>query len=490
MNPERKNLNLDAIAGLRFSTASKIFEIIAILIIVMILARLIEPKDFGIMAMCSVFTGISALLIDFGTSDAIIRHKEEKISDSFLSSIFWINNLLGIVIMSIMISVSGLIANLYGYEIIKTIVIILSINIIFSAMESVPTAIIIRNLDFRKILYQKVLILPISGFIGVTMAVNGYGVWSLVAQQIVFVIGGSLFIWYLSKWKPIFSFDVGHIKEIFHFSGYLSLSKFVNYFTKNGDLFLIGKYIGAESLGIYSKGYQFTVQIIKSINGIVIKVFYPSISKIQNDKKKLSEVFASTLQVMLSIYSVIFLIGFMFSEEIVYALLGGQWGSVAPLLPVFLLLALFFGLGSIGSHTLKALGHAKLIFKIIFFNAVLTISAFVIGLQWGIKGVAIGYLFTTFILFLSLLINSMRYLSIRLMGVAIVFFKNIILMLLVFIAVGELLDYSGIQTSLIRLILGMSLILIIVGAYHYTLKTLEFRILKSLIKNKLSEKYQ
>ena len=236
------------------------------LFIAIFMARLLEPKDFGIIAMCSVFTGISALLVDLGTSDAIIRHEADKTNNRFLSSIFWLNLLIGIVTASSIVLMSGWISELYGYEIIQSIVTVLSVNIIFSAMVSVPNSIVIRNLDFKKILYQKVIILPISGFIGITMAMNGYGVWSLVAQQIVYVTGGSLFLWYLSKWMPLISFNIQHIKEIFHFSGYLSLSKFVNYFTKKGDLFLIGKYVGSESLGIYSKGYQLTVQILNDIS--------------------------------------------------------------------------------------------------------------------------------------------------------------------------------------------------------------------------------
>jgi len=421
------NLESNAIVGLRFSAASKIFEIIIILFIAIFMARLLEPKDFGIIAMCSIFTGISALLVDLGTSDAIIRHEADKINNRFLSSIFWLNLLIGIVTASSIVLMSGWISELYGYEIIQSIVTVLSVNIIFSAMVSVPNSIVIRNLDFKKILYQKVIILPISGFIGITMAMNGYGVWSLVAQQIVYVTGGSLFLWYLSKWMPLISFNIQHIKEIFHFSGYLSLSKFVNYFTKKGDLFLIGKYVGSESLGIYSKGYQLTVQIVKSINSVAIKVLYPSISRIKEDKQRLSVIFLSASQVMLSLYSVIFLIGSMYSKEIVYIVLGDKWTAVAPLIPVFLLLSLFLGVSSISAHFLKVLGHAKLHFKIIFFNSILTIILFIVGLQWGIKGVAIGYLFSIFILFLLLSKNCVGYLTIELTDFFLIFFKNIVL---------------------------------------------------------------
>ncbi|MDC0470410.1 lipopolysaccharide biosynthesis protein [Candidatus Pseudothioglobus singularis] len=477
------DLKSDAIIGLRFSAVSKIFEVITFLFIAIVMARLLEPEDFGLIAMCSVFTGISALLVDLGTSDAIIRSDEDIINDGFLSSIFWINFLIGIVVASSIILMSGWISELYGYEIIQTIVTILSVNIIFSAMVNVPTSIVIRNLDFKKIFYQKVLILPISGFIGITMAMNGYGIWSLVTQQIVNVTGGSLFLWYLSKWAPTISFDIQHIKKIFHFSGYLSLSKFVNYSTKKGDLFLIGKYIGAESLGIYSKCYQFTVLTTKSINGIIIKVMYPYISKIKGDKQRLSEIFLSISQVMLTIYSIIFLIGAMYSKEIVYVVLGEKWSAVVPLLPIFLLLGLFFGLGSISSHFLKAFGHAKLVFKIMFFNAILTIFSFIVGLQWGIKGVAIGYLFSVFILFILFSKNCIGYLPLKLTDLFLIFLKNIIVIVLTWLIVDTLVNLFHIETDLMRLMSGTFLILLINSLYHIFLNTIESRIILALMKN-------
>tara|TARA_B110000261_G_scaffold156736_1_gene190981 strand:- start:13 stop:1479 length:1467 start_codon:yes stop_codon:yes gene_type:complete len=484
MQLEKEDLKTKAIIGLKFSSASKIFEIILGLVIAIIMARLLAPKDFGIIAMCSVFTGISALLINLGTSDVIIRQDEDKVTKGFLSSIFWINFLIGVITTIILVLMSGWISRLYGYEIIQPIVTILSVNIIFSAMVNVPTSIIIRNLDFKKILYQKVLILPISGFIGIMMALNGYGIWSLVIQQVVYVIGGSLFLWYLSKWLPAFSFDIQHIKQIFHFSGYLSLSKFVNYFTKKGDLFLIGKYIGNDSLGIYSKCYQFTVQITKSINGIIIKVMYPSISKIKDDSTRLSEVFLVVSQVMLSIYSLIFLIGAMFSSEIVHLILGERWSGMIPLIPIFLLLGLFLGLGSISAHFLKALGHAKLHFKIVFFNSILTITLFIACLQWGIKGVAIGYLFSIFILFILLSKSCIGYLAVKLKDFSLIFLKNTVLIFSTWIIVDAVVDLLQIETGLMRLMSGTFLILIIISLYHIIFNTIELSIIQKIIKKR------
>jgi len=392
---------------------------------------------------------------------------------------------MGVVTTLIIIFISGWISRLYGYEIMQSIVAILSVNTMSSALVNVPNSIIIRNLEFKKILLQKIIILPISGFIGIMMALNGYGIWSLVTQQVIYVTGGSFILWFLSKWFPALSFDVKHIKSIYHFSAYLSLSKLVNYFTKKGDIFLIGKYIGSESLGIYSKCYQFTVQITKSINGVIIKVLYPSISKVKDNKKMLSKVFLSVSQVMLSLYSVIFLIGAMYSKELVYVVLGEKWGGVAPLIPVFLLLGLFLGMGSISSHFLKALGHAKLVFKIVFVSSVFTLISFVIGLQWGIMGVSVGYLFSNIILNFLLFNKCMEYLPIKRVDIATIFLKNIAAFFIIWLTVGMLMTSINIEKEYIRLLSGVSSILFLTMLYNIVFNTLEWKSFQFFIGNKV-----
>ena len=128
------NLKQQIFTGLRYNSAAKILEALFAVSYGVFMARMLGPSVFGILAMASIFTGISALLIDFGTGDAIIRHDEDKTSHKFLSSIFWLNVLIGIFISIIFILLSGFIANFFGHEIIKTIIIISSINIVFSAM--------------------------------------------------------------------------------------------------------------------------------------------------------------------------------------------------------------------------------------------------------------------------------------------------------------------------------------------------------------------
>jgi len=475
------SFNQQVFKGLKYNTLAKVLDAIFAIFYGVFMARILDPSVFGILAMASIFTGISALLIDFGTGDAIIRHKEDLTSNEFLSSIFWLNTFIGLVIALIFVLLSKPISTFFGHEIIKTIIIIYSINIIFSAMSNVPRISIRKKLDFKSIFYHRAIILPISGFIGIILALKGYGIWSIIVQQIIITPLETFLFIYLSKWFPSFSFKRKHIYEIFHFSSYLSATKFLNYFTKKGDLFLIGKFIGDYQLGLYSKGYQLTVRMLKVINGIIIGVLYPSISKVKDNQEKLQSSFLNVSQVIFTIYGFIFLLGILFSKQIVNLVLGEKWSGLIPLIPIFLLLALFFAFSSIGSHYLKAFGETKLLFKVVTFTSVLTIVSFIIGLNWGITGVAIGYLISTIILSMMVIYNSLKILKIALKKYLPIFIKEIVVLIITLISIKFLVHNFFNKSDFIYLLTGVGLALFIQFLYHFLFKTMFYKSLKTVI---------
>ncbi len=477
------NLKQQVFTGLRYNSAAKILDALFAVSYGVFMARILGPSVYGILAMASIFTGISALLIDFGTGDAIIRHDEDKTSHEFLSSIFWLNALIGLFISIIFILLSGFIANIFGHEIIKPIIIINSINIVFSAMTNVPRSIIRKRMDFKSIFLQRAIILPISGVIGIWLAMAGYGIWSLVVQQVIFTTVGSFLFLYYSKWIPRFFIESNYIMEIFHFSSYLSLSKFVNYFTKKGDLFLIGKFLGDFQLGVYSKGYQLTIKMLKVINGIILGVLFPSISKIKNEKNKLKASFLDVSQIMFSIYGFIALLGFLFSKQAVNAILGEKWDRLSLLIPIFLLIALFFALGSTSSHFLKIMGKTKLIFKIFIISSIVTIASFIIGLKWGVIGVAVGYQISSFILFLMLTYSCIIKLEIKIIN----YIKMNIREAILLIVTGFLFNYTisekSVHTEPIIFIISLISVIVIITLYHVYMTSISYKMIKFIVSN-------
>lgn len=475
---EKISLNQQVFTGLRFNTAAKIFEALFTVCYGLVMARMLGPSVFGILAMASVFTGISALLTDFGTGDAIIRHDEEKTDSKFLSSIFWLNTLIGLSVAIIFVLFSGIIAKFFGHNIIQTIIIVNSINIVFSAMTNVPRSLIRKKMDFKSIFYQRVIILPISGVVGVIMVLNGFGIWSIVTQQIIMTTGGTILFLYFSRWIPKFELSHQHIREIFHFSSYLSATKFLNYFTKKGDLFLIGKFLGDYQLGIYSKGYQLTVKMLKTINGIIIGVLFPGISKIKDDKKKLKKSFVDVSQVIFAIYGFIFLLGVLFSKNAVDLILGDKWIDLTPLVPLFLLLSLILSLGSVCSHYIKAIGESKYLFKISIFTTIITILAFIIGINWGMMGVVLGYVMAMLFSNIVLLHIIRRLIEISSIEYYLVLIKELTILILIGFIIYYINLYNKIGSDLTNMIVFGIFALISYLFYQYTSKSALYNFIK------------
>jgi O-antigen/teichoic acid export membrane protein len=382
-------LQKSVISGMRYSGLGTIVQYSFQLIVSIIMARLLAPEIFGLMAMATVFTGINNIFADFGTRDAIIRH--EKVDRDFLSSIFWFNTFISGLFFGVMVILSGSIAEFYGYPIIRQIINLLSLNILFSATSIVPKAILMRDMNFRALFLVALITPPISGGVGIYLAVQGFGIWSLVFQQMIAVLVRSILVWFLVGWSPKILFKLDHIREIFSYSSFLIFTKIANYFTKQGDLFLIGRFLGAAPLGIYSKGYGLLTTPLKMINGTIIPVVFSAISKIQEQVSKLQKAFLSASKNMAIIYLPLLVGSIFLAEPFILLLLGDKWVDVVPLVPIFTLNLLFVAQSSIASHFLKALGETKKLFIMTMVTSVVMIISFIIGLQWGIKGVAINY---------------------------------------------------------------------------------------------------
>ena len=447
------SLRSDIISGTRYSAIANAVRYIFNFIVVIIMARLLAPEIFGLLAMAMVFTSINTLFVDFGTRDAIIRH--EDVDREFLSSLFWFNLSIGVAVFLIMLLASGWIADFYGHPILRKIVRVTSLNILFSAMAIVPRGVLLRNMNFRILFFEALFMTPISGSVGIYLAWRGFGVWSLVVQQMISLIGGNILVWVLVGWFPLLSFDLKHIKQIFSFSSYLSLSKFSNYFTKQGDLFLIGKFLGAGPLGIYSKGYGLLRTPLKLVNGAILPVLFSAISKIQQDSSRLQSFFLKASKNMAMIYFPLWVGSVFLAEPFIMVILGEQWRAVIPLVPIFTTNLLFLALGSISAHYLKALGETKKLFTLVMVSSIVTILSFVLGINWGVKGVAIGYALSTIFQYIILTLPTCRLINLPfykvMLNLKIEFLSAAVMALGIYIAV-TLISLMEIDSFLFELI--------------------------------------
>lgn len=377
--------------GMAFIAAAKYSGIVVSLIVTSILARLLSPADFGVVAISTVFIVFFSLLSDMGIGPAIIQFKQLTKDDfrSIFGFSFWVALMLSVFFFAI----SPLIADFYGQPILVNICSWLSLQIFFTTLNIVPNALLLRGKKFNVIAYRNVSIQVLCGALAVWAAFSGWGIYALILNPILnaFV---TLFInvYYMKLTMRVIP-RMAPIKIIFSFSAYQFLFNFVNYFGRNLDKLIIGKVINVVQLGYYEKSYRLMQMPIANINGVFDPVLLPFLSDSQNDLERILSVYNRMTHILIYISFPLATVLFCCSKEIILLLFGTQW---LPAIPCFTILTISIATqiptcpaGSI----LQACNKTKLLFKLGNQNVCMAIIALLIAVfSFGtIESVAIAF---------------------------------------------------------------------------------------------------
>lgn len=292
-------------------------------VISIILARLIPPSEYGLLAMVLVFISVSTVFVDFGFGRALIQKK--NLSEEDLSSVFWFNVSAGFLLSLVLFSFSGPISDFYEQPRLVLITQVISITFLISSFSAIQTTILTRDLSFKKLSIVRILAMVISSAVSITMAFLGYGVWSLVAATLSQGVATALMLWFSSAWRPKFIFSKSALKSVLSFGASVTMSDLINTGAINLVNSLIGKSLGSAALGIYRKAIQLQILPLSSVANSIGKVMYPVFSSIQDDKEKSAVIFLKISR-MISFISIplMFLLSLL-STEFVLGLFGSKW---------------------------------------------------------------------------------------------------------------------------------------------------------------------
>ena len=327
-----------AILGVEWTAGARIASQILQFIISVILARLLTPRDFGLIGMILVFSGFAGLFSEMGFGAALIQRK--VVEERHLSSIFWLNIVVGLILTCIFLIAAPFIARFYNEPRLKILTMLLSLNFCLGSLKMVPSSILSRSMDFRKLAVIETTTMLIAGGLAITLALIGFGVWSLAWQMIITTIIGVILFWFMTDWRPRFQFDKNAIKELLGFSGNLLGFNVLNYCARNIDYLLVGKFIGSSGLGIYSRAYGLMMMPIRQISVTMGRVMFPSLSKCQDDKVRAKRIYLKTISAIALISFPMMMGLFSLADSFILALFGTKWKAVVPLLQVFALLGL------------------------------------------------------------------------------------------------------------------------------------------------------
>lgn len=384
-----------------------------------IFARLLNPEDFGLVAMATVVTAFIMQFGDLGFASAVIRRKD--CNQEFLSSVFWLTLALGLVLTVFVWSLAPIVGRAYLQPGVSPIVQGLSIGLLVQAALTVPKSLLERDLAFVKLAILEFTALVLGTSVGILCAVLGAGVWSLVINAVAIPSILCLLIWSQLSWRPNRIFHWTEVTSNLGYSLYQTGAMITNFFARNADNALIGRFIGATDLAYYNMAYRLLLFPLQNISAVLIRVLFPVMSKNQDDNAAIRKIHLKYVSyVSLCTFPMMILLGLL-AEPIVRVLFGPGWGPVADILVVF------SGVGAIQSiaHTgiiYRAKGRTDLMFVWSIVTTLVYVSAFVIGLGWGIFGVAVGYGIAALILILPGLWLAFRLIDLSL----ILFLKTLV----------------------------------------------------------------
>ena len=390
------NLTIKTVKGVGWSGISQILRLLLQFGVTAILARLLTPSDFGLLAMVVVFTNFVMIFRDFGLTAALIQRKE--IIEEHLSSCFWINILVGFLLTLIFVVLTPLISHFYSEVRLIRIIMILASNFFISSFGVVQIALFTKEMNFKPLAIVEISAVAISGAIAIVLAFSGFGVWSLVWQQIVYNLMRIFFLWIFSSWKPKFMFRWYRVKELLGFGLSLTGFNFVNYFNRNLDNLLIGRFLGSIPLGFYNLAYRLLLFPLSNMSSVIGIVMFPSLSMIQDDKNKVCSAYIKATRYIAVITFPLMMGILVVAPQFIRTVFGLQWERSIFLVQVLSIISLIQSIGTTVGWIYKSQGRTDIMLRWGIFSTIIVTIGFVIGLRWDIEGVSIAYAITILIL--------------------------------------------------------------------------------------------
>lgn len=449
-------------------------------ILQLFLARLLTPKDYGTVALITVFIAVSTVFVQSGFNTALIQKKD--IDEEDISSVFYISLFIAIIMYIILWIFAPTIANFYRILELTSIVRVMGLVLFLNTFNSIQNAIVSRNMEFKRLFYSSLGAIIISGILGIILAYRGFGVWSLVYQQLMNQFSICIILWFTVKWRPKLLFSIKKVKKLFSFGGKLLCSSLIDTVYRELVNLIVGKVYSPDMLGYYNRGDQFPKVIVSNFNGSIQSVIFPALASVQHDKVRVKEIMRRAI--MMSSY-IIFpaMVGLIvISESMIKLVLTERWLPCVPYLRIFCLSYALWPIHTANLQAINAIGRSDIFLKLEITKKIIGVSIIIITSRYSPYIMASGTVFSGII---SSFINS--YPNKKLLNYSYMEqMKDIIPSLFISMIMGilvyliQLLKYNDILTILLQIIFGGIIYIIL----SHIFKNESFLYLLNIVKNR------
>jgi len=372
-----------------------------------VLARLLTPQDFGLIAMVTAVTGFVATFKSMGLSMATVQKAE--INHGQISTLFWINVVLSLGVMLVIAALAPAIAWFYGEPRLTWITLALAGAFIFGGLTIQHQALLRRNMRFGTLALIRIIGMVAGIITAIIAAFYGAGYWALVLMQLATAIAGAIAVWVVCGWRPGLPVRRSGVREMLAFGGNLTGFNVLNYFARNADNLLIGKFWGSGQLGLYSKAYSLLMFPIRQIRGPISSVAIPALSRLQDDPEQYRRYYYRAVNMIAFISMPLVAILAALSDEVIRVILGEQWLGAANIFKVLAFVALLQPSTSTTGWVFISLGQTNRMMRWALLKVPLNVVAFIIGLPWGPIGVASAYLLYCLLISIPNMLVAFRY---------------------------------------------------------------------------------
>lgn len=408
-----EDLKKETVKGVAWSGIDKIANGGIQFLANIILARLLTPSDFGLLAIIALFVQISQTFIDSGFGNALIQKKDRSQND--YSTVFFFNLALSIVFYVILYFCAPFIAEFFENEKLTALTRVVGLNLIIGALVSVHKTRLTIKLKFK---IQAVISLTssfVSAVVAIWMAYHGYGVWSLVALTIINITLQAILIYIMIKWRPSMLFSITAFKSLFSYSSKLLGASLIHLLYRNIYTIIIGKKFSPVELGYFNRADTLAMYPPCVIGSVISKVAFPIFSRIQDDNARLRNAYSKYI-VFASLIIFPFLVGLLvLAEPLTLLILKAKWLPIVPMLQILCIDWMTDHLCAINLNVLYVKGRSDLAFKLEIIKKTLAIIIFFISLYWGIIGACWGRVIYSII---AVYLNS--YYTKKLIGISLI----------------------------------------------------------------------
>jgi O-antigen/teichoic acid export membrane protein len=379
----------NVVRGLAWKLLSLIVGQGARTVVTIVLARLLAPHDYGVAAMVLVFSSLVAVFSDLALGAALVQRP--NLTEDDCSTVFWTSLAAGVAFTLAGFALAGPIADFYGQPEVRWLFMAMSVSFVVTSAATVQSTLLVRTMQFRSLELRTMLSVVIGAAVGLWAAVEGYGAWAIILQQVAGSIASTALLWAVTPWRPKWRYSVAALRSLAGFSGNVFGTRLLFYVNRNVDNLLVGRFLGAASLGAYSIAYTIMLVPYNQVASPVQEVLFPAMSRMQDDLPRMAAGWLRSNRLIACI-SLPALVGVaVIAPDLVDVVLGAKWRVATPVIQILIWVGLLQSIQRLNSTVLQACNRTRDMLRYSVIVSCGSLAAFVIGLHWGVVGVATGY---------------------------------------------------------------------------------------------------